>query len=191
VIGLADKDIFYASMPKDDVTNFGTFVEYPTLPQVMAAFIPGITAPANGPGQPRADLVATFVTGIGPMVLPNGGNLNEPKHLVRPGEEMRLNTSIPPLPAAQQSRLGVIGDAMANIPMDLAGYPNGRRPGDDVVDISLRVAMGVLCTLSIGCVPADAPSGNLEYTDGAYVDATHFASVFPYLGTPFASSPQK
>ena len=35
------------------------------------------------------------------------------------------------------SNLGVIGG-------DLAGYPNGRRLGDDVVDISLRAVMGVL-----------------------------------------------
>ena len=51
-----------------------------------------------------------------------------------------------------QNRLGVIGG-------DNAGFPNGRRPGDDVVDIALRVAMGMLCTLNLGCAPADAPAG--------------------------------
>ena len=186
VIGLADKDHFNGSVPFNDLKNFATYVTNPTLPAVIAAFVSGSTAPTN---LPRTDLVGVFVTGIGPDVLPPNG-LNQPKHLVHPGEEMRLNTSIAPVAAAQQSRLGVIGDAAASIPMDLAGYPNGRRPGDDVVDISLRVVMGKLCQLNLYCTPSDAPSGNLEYTDGAFVDATHFDSVFPYLRTPVASSPQ-
>ena len=49
---------------------------------------------------------------------------------------------------------------------DTAGFPNGRRPGDDVVDIELRVAMGVLLA------GADAPSGQLPYTDGAAINAS-------------------
>jgi hypothetical protein len=185
VIGLADKDKFNESMPKNDLANFATYVTNPTLPAVIAGFVGG-TAPTN---LPRTDLVGVFVTGIGPDVLPPHG-LNQPKHLVHPGEEMRLNTAVAPVPAAQQSRLGVIGDAAANIPMDVAGYPNGRRPGDDVVDISLRVVMGKLCQLSLYCTPADAPSGNQEFTDGAFVDASHFASAFPYLRTPLTGSPQ-
>lgn len=59
------------------------------------------------------------------------------------GEFLRLNTSIAPTPRAQQDRLGVIGG-------DLGGYPNGRRPGDDVVDITLQVAMGSLCHQGLG-----------------------------------------
>ncbi len=51
---------------------------------------------------------------------------------------MRLNTGIAATAAAQQSTFGVAGG-------DLAGFPNGRRPGDDVVDLALRVVMGRLC----------------------------------------------
>lgn len=91
---------------------------------------------------------------------------------------LRLNTSIPPRPAALQSNLGALGG-------DLAGFPNGRRPGDDVVDIELRVAMGVL-------LPADvAPSGQLPYTDGASVDASSTDDTFPYLRTPHPGSPSE
>jgi len=73
---------------------------------------------------------------------------------------------------------------------DNAGFPNGRRPGDDVVDIELRVAMGALCTLSIGgCKPADAPAGALKYTDGAYISSMFFANEFPYLRAPLKGSP--
>ncbi len=68
---------------------------------------------------------------------------------------------------------------------DNAGFPNGRRPGDDVVDIELRVAMGVLCTLSLGgCTPADAPAGTLHYTDGAYITDAYFSADFPFLRAP-------
>jgi hypothetical protein len=73
---------------------------------------------------------------------------------------------------------------------DNAGFPNGRRPGDDVVDIELRVAMGALCTLNIGgCKPSDAPAGALKYTDGAYISSAFFANQFPYLRAPLKGSP--
>jgi hypothetical protein len=83
----------------------------------------------------RNDLVAAFLTGV--------EGINKPPGVV-PAEMMRLNTSIAPKPQGQQHRLGVVGG-------DTAGFPNGRRPGDDVVDIELRVAMGPLCTLNLGC----------------------------------------
>ncbi len=74
---------------------------------------------------------------------------------------------------------------------DLAGYPNGRRPVDDVVDLSLRVAMGALCvltrptdTLKVGCKPSDAPAGGLALTDGVRKTAANFGATFPYLTTP-------
>ena len=62
---------------------------------------------------------------------------------------------------------------------DPAGFPNGRRPGDDVVDIELRVAMGYLLTND-----ADAPSRNVPFGDGVLQDASQFDEAFPYLRTP-------
>lgn len=98
---------------------------------------------------------------------------------------MRLNTTIAPTPNASQDRLGVLGG-------DNAGFPNGRRPGDDVVDIELRVAMGVLCTLNIGgCKPTDAPAGSLHYTDGAFTWSKFFPAAFPYLQAPIPGSPNE
>jgi len=118
--------------------------------------------------------VAAFLTGV--------PGLNQPANVVV-SEQLRLNTAIPPTPMAAQSRLGVLGG-------DNAGFPNGRRPGDDVVDIELRVAMGVLCTLNIGgCKPSDAPAGALRYTDGAYISSAFFANEFPYLRAPLKGSP--
>ncbi len=161
VIGLKDKDRFNASHPADDA-QFLDYVTHPTLPAILEALF-GVTAPTLFP---RADLVQAFVTGV-PGLNENGGV----------GEMLRLNTGIAPVAAAMQSRLGVLGG-------DTAGFPNGRRPGDDVVDIELRVAMGVLLPL------ADAPDGQLAYTDGASVDASFFGDSFPFLAEPLPGSPQ-
>jgi hypothetical protein len=105
-------------------------------------------------------------------------SVNKPAN-VTASEMLRLNTTTAPAAPANQNRLGVIGG-------DSAGFPNGRRPGDDVVDIALRVVMGRLCKLNIGCAPSDAPSGSIDFTDGAYVDASYFDATFPYLKTPLS-----
>ena len=158
IIGLPDKDKFNASQPRNDA-QFATYVTNPTLPALLEILFPGVKAPNLFP---RTDLVAAFLTGI--------DGLNKPAK-VEPAEMMRLNTSIAPKAAAAQQTLGVLAG-------DTAGFPNGRRPGDDVVDIELRVAMGVLLPL------AAAPSGQLPYTDGVALNATQFRSTFPYLNTP-------
>jgi hypothetical protein len=55
----------------------------------------------------------------------------------------------------------------------------------------LRVIMGRLCTLNVSdCTSADAPSGGISFTDGAYVDDSFFDAAFPYLRTPLPGSPQ-
>lgn len=165
VIGLPDKDKFNASVPYSD-GQFAKYVTNPTLPELIQALYPSVQAPNQFP---RADLVAAFLTGI--------DGLNKPVN-VRAAEMMRLNTSIAPTPVAEQNNLGVLGN-------DLAGFPNGRRPGDDVVDIELRVMMGAL-------LPEDvAPSGQLPYTDGAAVSAQDFLNRFPYLDYPIPGSPSE
>ena len=79
VIGLKDKDRFNASDPTDDA-QFATYVTNPTLPAIIDALF-GTPAPTLFP---RADLVATFLTGI--------ATINQPPH-VTPAEMLRLNTS--------------------------------------------------------------------------------------------------
>jgi Domain of unknown function (DUF4331) len=176
VMGLRDKDRFNASRPVHD-PQFLAYVQNPTLPELLEALFGGlgVRAPNNFP---RNDLVAVFLTGI--------PGLTKPANLSAPGEMLRLNTGIKVTAADMQSTLGVLGG-------DTAGFPNGRRPGDDVVDIELRAAMGVLCTLNdpatFGCEPADAPTGNLPFTDGAALSASDFDAAFPYLNTPLAGSP--
>jgi hypothetical protein len=155
VIPLQDKDRFNSSKPRDD-GRFADYVTNPTLPALIeiAFALPGI-APKN---LPRTDLVTTFLTGI--------QGLNQPAK-VTPAEMLRLNTSIPATPEAMQNRLGVVG-AILSGDGDFAGYPNGRRPKDDVVDISLVAVMGGLCMangdanalgLGVDCKPANVPLG--------------------------------
>jgi hypothetical protein len=182
VIGLKDKDHFNASKPKDDA-QFLSYVTNPSYPKLLESYLgaPGI-APTN---IPRNDLVTVFLTGIAGVNQPTG---------VVPAEEMRLNTSIAAVPFASQNRLGIVGNILAS-GSDNAGYPNGRRPKDDVVDITLVAAMGGLCvangtgnTLGFGtaCNPSAVPLGSAVFNLNDNVDqATRpFLSTFPYLNTP-------
>jgi hypothetical protein len=171
VIGMDDKDRFNTSKPKDDA-QFINYVTNPVLPAVVETLFPSAKAPTNFP---RNDLVTVFLKGL--------PGVNQPKNVVA-SEMLRLNTSIAPTPQASQNQLGVAGG-------DNAGFPNGRRPADDVVDVSLRVAMGALCALTgandalgVGCKPGDAPAGGLKLTDGVRKTATDFKAAFPYLNTP-------
>jgi hypothetical protein len=163
VIGLKDKDKFNASQPKDDA-QFANYVTNPTFPALVELLFSsaGVRAPTNFP---RSDLVEVFLTGI--------PGLNQTPAVA---ELLRLNTTTPTLPAGAQNNLGVIGG-------DVAGFPNGRRPGDDVVDIALRVMMGKLLSTNV------AQSGQLPFTDGALVTANMFQSTFPYINPPLAGSP--
>lgn len=170
VIGLPDKNRFNASRPDGDAA-LATYVTNPALPELLELLF-GVQAPNNFP---RTDLVAAFATGVAGLNFLSDG---------APHEMLRLNTGIAPTPAGGQNDLGVLGG-------DNAGFPNGRRPGDDVVDAELRVAMGVLCHAFPGvfCNPADAPSGTLPYTDGVLVNESFFDDGFPYLTTPIPGSP--
>lgn len=179
VIGLKDKDKFNASKPENDA-QFADYVTNPTFSALIEILFPVAPAPTQFP---RADLVAAFLTGV--------QGVNQINANPTPSEMMRLNTAIPATPQAQQNNLGaalcfVNGVLTLNNPgCDPAGFPNGRRPGDDVVDIELRVAMGYLLP------PAVAPAGQLPLTDGATVNAGMFDNAFPYLTTPLAGSPQQ
>ncbi len=145
VIGLPDKDRFNGSKPKDDL-QFASYVTNPTFPRLLEVALgtpAGAVAPSNFP---RTDLANVFLSGI--------GGVNKPANVV-PAEMLRLNTAIPAVPFAQQNRLGVAGELLrvggaANLSqaVDLAGFPNGRRPKDDVVDIALVAVAGGLCVLN-------------------------------------------
>jgi hypothetical protein len=185
VIGLPDKNRFNGSDPSHD-TQFLTYVTNPSLPVLLNALF---GSAAKVPDSPRNDLVSVFLTGV--------KGINQPLK-VTPSEMLRLNTSTAVTPPATQNDLGVLGG-------DLAGFPNGRRPYDDVVDIALRATMGALCGAvgNCGTMTTD-PNGGLPYTDGARAagadaasahvtgaisPADYYLDAFPYLRSPFPGSP--
>lgn len=178
VIGLKDKDRFNGSKPAKDA-QFAEYVTNPSLPELIETLFPAAQAPNLFP---RTDLIAVFLTGI--------QDVNQISTNPTPSEMLRLNTGIPATPAATQNNLGaalcfVNGVlTLTNPGCDPAGFPNGRRPGDDVVDITLRVAMGYLLPAAV------APAGQLPFTDQATSNAAMFDAQFPYLKAPLPGSPQ-
>ncbi len=154
VIPLGKKDLFNASEPSNDVAQFGASVVDPEPAKLLHALL-GI----NVPPAPRSDIVAVFATGV--------AGLNQPAN-VAPGEMLRLNMTIPP--SVKPSRFGVLAG-------DLAGFPNGRRLGDDVVDIELRVVAGVL-------VDGFNVSPNNQLGDGVDGNDLPFLPYFPYVAPP-------
>jgi hypothetical protein len=175
IIGLPDKDRFNGSSPAGDA-QFADYVTNPSLPVLLQTLFgaAGVLAPNV---YPRTDLEAAFLTGI--------KGVNQPL-TVTPSEELRLNTSTAVTPVATQNDLGVLGG-------DNSGFPNGRRPIDDVVDIELRVAMGVLLSPFDGSAtdpdPASDASRQLHYTDGVEPNPANYLAAFPYLNTPLGGSP--
>lgn len=163
VIGLKDKDRFNASEPKDD-GQFLTYVTNPTLPELLEILFAADGAEAPN-SFPRNDLVTAFLTGVPDLNGPDG---------VTASEMLRLNPNIATTAAGAQNDLGVLGG-------DNAGFPNGRRPVDDTVDIALRVVMGALTE--------DAPNKDAPFTDGVQLDPSELRTSFPYLATPIAGSP--
>ncbi|MGI9046896.1 MAG: DUF4331 domain-containing protein [Burkholderiales bacterium] len=183
VIGLKDKDRFNSSRPEDDAQSpFAEYLTNPTLPALVEEQFTsaGVRAPQVFP---RADLVAVFLTGVPGVNQVQGGST---------AEILRLNTAVPATLTGQQNDLGAAlcfvngAPKLDNPGCDPAGFPNGRRPGDDVTDIELRVLMGFL--LPDASKPSTG-SANLAYTDGALVTESQFDATFPYLRTPIPGSP--
>jgi hypothetical protein len=163
IIPLKLKDRFNSSTPADD-SQFAQFVVNPQLAQLLSAAY-GISVPAA----PRNDLVAIFATGI-PVNAVTGPNFTTFLSDGKPHEMLRLNVAISPSPSP--SRLGLLGG-------DVAGFPNGRRVFDDVVDISLRAVAG-----GTPFTPATNVAPNNALGDGVANNDVPFLTRFPYLGTP-------
>jgi hypothetical protein len=140
------------------------------VPKLIQA-IYGVPAPAT----PRNDLVEIFLTGIttkagGPIKADLNSQLNNADVAAGrfvPAEELRLNLSVPV--NRNPNRLGVLAK-------DLQGFPNGRRLGDDVVDIEVQALEGAAQTGTI--VDALKAGDKVDANDNA------FGGAFPYLALP-------
>jgi len=155
VIPRGMKDLFNASQPKDDA-QFAAAVLDPEVPKLLNALF-GV----NSPPAPRTDLVA--------VVLGIEGLTRRPGEVI--SDQLRLNVAVFPTPPSLVNRLGVIGG-------DLAGFPNGRRPYDDVVDIELRILAGVLAGPAFNVAPNNALGDQVDGPDRPFIGG------FPFLFTP-------
>jgi hypothetical protein len=154
VIPLKDKDRWNNSEPENDA-QFLKYVLNPELGRLIEAIF-GLDVP----NPPRKDLVTILLTGI--------PDLNKPQD-VKPASLLRLNMATKP--SDNPNRLGVLGG-------DNAGFPNGRRPADDVVDIELRAVAGA--------TPFTPKFNDKAHKLSDKVDANDvpFLKSFPYLNAP-------
>ena len=180
------KDYFNRSRPDQDGALLGK-VQNPELPYLVD-LIYGVPNPntLSAPGASnRADLSEVFLTGISTKAAAgtdfsgiaqgsfsadlNSLDLNRDIATggVVPAEYLRLNMAVPA--TASPKRLGVLAN-------DLAGFPNGRRLTDDVIDEALQVAEGVLLGQSTGL------------GDGVNTNDKPFLSSFPYIADPSSGS---
>src|SRR5262245_8822468 len=159
VIPRGTKDTFNSLEPRQDAAAL-PFVTDPEVPKLLLLLFR-----IQSPAAPRNDLVTIFLKGI--------PGLNQPPN-VTPSEQLRLNVAIPP--TANPNPLGVIGG-------DAGGFPNGRRLGDDVVDIALRVMAG-----ATPLTPSFNGGINAQLGDGVNGNDMPFLTAFPYVATPHAGN---
>jgi hypothetical protein len=154
IIPLGQKDRFNRTQPKDDASNYGKYVLEPELAAVLNKLFPGMV---NAPEKNRTDIVQAVLQGVpGLNAFPGSAGKNAT-------DTLKINLGTPP--TASPQRLGVLAG-------DNAGYPNGRRLTDDVVDIDLQVVAGAL-------------KGNMvPLGDGVNQNDVQFLSAFPYVAPP-------
>lgn len=144
IIGTVDKDRWNSLDPSKEKR----FVEYYTNPRLVAA----LEAVFGADAEPLFDLRDVLLT-------------YEPGNYRRLSELLRLDISVEPTPLAAQDPLTALGS-----PADPAGWPNGRRPIDDVTDVAVRVIGG---------------TNYLSASDAVSANDLPLPDVFPFLATPW------
>ena len=159
LVGTGFKDRFSMDQPKNDA-QFASFFLDPLIARVINALTAGAIAI---PQPPRTDLlpVVTYAPPIAAMGTPAGPI----------ADLLRLNTGVAPTPVGSMSRLGVLGG-------DMAGFPNGRRVGDDVTDIVLRLVVGGVLAAPF---PGFDPNIGGRLGDGVNSNDTPYLTTFPYV----------
>jgi hypothetical protein len=150
IIPIGKKDKFNATSPANDAKNFGQFALNPEPARILNALF-GLGIQENN----RTDIVQALLAGV-PGLTQIGKN-------PAAADTLKLNLGV--APSAKPNRFGVLAG-------DLAGFPNGRRLADDVVDIELRVIAGALLS----------PPKNVPLGDGVDQNDKPFRSQFPYVG---------
>ena len=157
IIGTGSKDRFSMDDPANDV-QFSSFFLNPLLATIFGSI--GIPVPPA----PRLDLLplVQYQAPICPgCTSADAGPV---------ADLLRLNTGIPPTPFANAKRLGFLAG-------DTSGFPNGRRPNDDVIDIAARVVGGIL---------VDGTKYGTRIGDGVNAPSTPSLTAFPFLAPAYS-----
>ncbi len=168
LIPMADKDEWNHTAPRFD-RRFAKNVKRPELAALLPVLYPGVFPNLAKYGKDRADLIAILMTGIPSGVIPGFQNYTGPVE----ADMVRLNLAIPP--TAKPNNLGLVAG-------DAAGFPNGRRPNDDVVTVELRAIAGALLPLVDKSFTPDAAASAV--TDGTKQTNARTKNTFPFLGLP-------
>jgi hypothetical protein len=152
IIPIGQKDKFNRTSPSDDLANFGKYALNPEPARLLNALF-GLGVKETN----RTDIVQALLTGV-PGLTQIGKN-------PAPADTLKLNLGV--APAATENRFGVLAG-------DVAGFPNGRRLADDVVDIELRVIAGAL-------LPANQGGKQIPLGDGVDQNDKPFRATFPYV----------
>ncbi|HEY7948118.1 MAG TPA: DUF4331 domain-containing protein [Acidimicrobiales bacterium] len=183
VIPMSQKDYWNQSAPASDI-QFAQYVSNPELGRLLPVLYPGAfpNLAAYNAGTPnRADLTAILMTGLPSGIIPGFQNFTGTVQ----ADMLRLNMAIPPATSSSTlpSNLGLLGG-------DLAGFPNGRRVFDDVVNIELKAIAGATLPLVDSAFTADGAVAVVDQglaTGGTDLTANGtetYLSSFPYLGVP-------
>ncbi len=167
IVPMAEKDYWNARPPSGD-SRYAKYVNHPELGAKLPILYPGVFPHLKAYKKARADLHAILLTGLPSGVVPGFQNYTGPVE----ADMLRLNVAVPP--SSSPSDEGILGG-------DLAGFPNGRRVGDDVVTIELRAIAGLTIPLVDTYTPDAAASG---VTDGTTNTNAKTKENFPYLGLP-------
>ncbi len=171
---MSDKDNWNQSPPSDDKV-FAKYVAHPELAALLPVVYPGAfphLAALDAARKTRSDLIAILLTGLPTGVISGFQNSLGTTE----ADMLRLNTSIPP--ATTPNDLGLLGN-------DVAGFPNGRRPMDDVVTIDLRAIAGQTYPLIDPTFVPDAIIPQVTYGLTAADVTSPFLPASSYLGLPY------
>ena len=166
VIPLGLKDRWNRTDPEDDA-QFERLYSGPEVSRLENLLYGSALAPISVTG--RTDLVTILLTGV-----PNLNFTGATR-----ADLLRLNTAVAPTAVVGAgNRLGVLA-------ADLAGFPNGRRLEDDIVDIDLRAFAEGYGSFLNGLLGLPNKSPNNQLGDGVDANDKPFLTQFPYVASPY------
>jgi hypothetical protein len=170
IIPMGKKDYWNSQVPSAD-SQFGSYYAHPELAALLPVLYPGVFPHLAGLKAARTDLEAILLTGIPSGIISGFQNFTGSTQ----ADMLRLNMAIPP--SSSPNIYGILGG-------DLAGFPNGRRPLDDIVTIELRAVAGATYPLVAPSYKPDAAASAINEGLTPKSDPVPFKPHFPYLGAP-------